>query len=431
MFGFLRPQQRIPAWRRSYARICQVQRQLFGLTSLPFLSYEATFLYQLAIDRGLIPPLPNEAPECCRLRKLRRADLVAEEAPAVYVAAFGMLLAGVKLQDDVNDSGRWYNRWLNWKYRRPVQRAKELLAAMSPQIPTRVTDAIAAHSCLERQSQKVSLAEYARPTGDGFAAVFEGFLSCIETQAGTGVQRHFSDIGRCVGEAIITWDCAVDYDRDGVTGEFNPLRDTSEVRESLTACLLRLAMIAWETPIDSTCRRVVADVTERVRRRRDQRLVTHPIRRLERWGLIRQRGFAYARCDGCDALCAVGECCECIGGAGEATAGLGGECCAGTSACNAPCCCEGLICCDACAPTKASKKQNETSEQPAARGASPYAEYVEREGVTSGDLNPAGYVLIDGDKIPAKTRSGRYLADGTRVHIVRADPFGVTVTPAQ
>ena len=73
MFGFLALRQKIPEWRRSYARMCQVQRYLFGLTALPFLSYEATFLYQLAIDLHLPPELDTNSPVCCLLKRLGRS----------------------------------------------------------------------------------------------------------------------------------------------------------------------------------------------------------------------------------------------------------------------------------------------------------------------------------------------------------------------
>ncbi len=84
MFGFLKPTGRISEWRQSYARVCQTQRRMFGLTSLPFLSYEATFLYQLAVDTKLIPALSSDAPECCRLRRLQNP----EQQPDVAVAEF-------------------------------------------------------------------------------------------------------------------------------------------------------------------------------------------------------------------------------------------------------------------------------------------------------------------------------------------------------
>ena len=63
MFGFLRPRPQSDDYRRAYARLCVHQRQRLGLRSLPFHSYEAVFLYQLALDAGAVAPecLPTSA----------------------------------------------------------------------------------------------------------------------------------------------------------------------------------------------------------------------------------------------------------------------------------------------------------------------------------------------------------------------------------
>lgn len=159
MFGFLAPRQKIPEWRRSYARVCQVQRHLFGLTSLPFLSYEATFLYQLAIDLNLASPLTDRDPVCCRLRRLDRFR-VSHDKAAIFAAAFGMMLAGVKLEDDVHDSGNWFNRSLHWHYRHRILKATKLLASFTPSLPDAVSSAVARHMRLERNNQRVTVEQY-------------------------------------------------------------------------------------------------------------------------------------------------------------------------------------------------------------------------------------------------------------------------------
>lgn len=99
MFGFLKPMQPSRDWSQSYARICQIQRSLFGVTSLPFLSYEA---------------------------------------------AFGIFLLGVKLQDDLVDSNRWYNRMLWVIYRARVRSAERILDSLSPGLVAYLA------SCIER-----------------------------------------------------------------------------------------------------------------------------------------------------------------------------------------------------------------------------------------------------------------------------------------
>jgi hypothetical protein len=49
MFGFLHPAPASRAYRRCYARLCQFQHLHYGFWSLPFHSYEATFLFA-AVD---------------------------------------------------------------------------------------------------------------------------------------------------------------------------------------------------------------------------------------------------------------------------------------------------------------------------------------------------------------------------------------------
>lgn len=437
MFGFLAPGKRIPEWRRHYARVCQYQRKLFGLTSLPFLSYEATFLYQLAVDHGLIVALPETAAECCRLRQLPTSDVGQDEAAASFAAAFGLLLAGVKLQDDVRDSGRWYNRLLLWKYQKQINQACGVIESAAPGILQNIQTAIAEHSTLESDGTAASIEQYSKPTGDGFAAVFAGFLRCFESTSDAGAPDKFAMIGEQVGRAIIAWDCAVDFEKDRIRGEFNPLENDGDVQKAFDACLLSLARIGWLLPNGSSSQDVIAGVVARVRARRCRKPSTAPTRLLERWGLVREKGFAYAGCDGCEALCAIGECCQCLGGAGEAATGCA-ECfvCSETptACCAIPCDC--CIACPSCndgddlcsSKKKADKKiQKETAADRASQPSGPYSEYIDSTGTADTNLNPSGFVVLNDNRIPAKSASVGYIDAGTLVRVVRCDPFGVHV----
>ncbi len=435
MFGFLAPQKRIPEYRRSYARVCQYQRRLFGITSLPFLSFEAAFLYQLASDFGLISTLPEAAPECCRLRRIPKSDSLNDEPVGSFAAAFGVMLAGIKLRDDVADSGRWFNRVAWWKYRRQVRHANDLLASFDPALPDQVTSVIAEHAALE-QTSSCCVEEYAVPTGNGFAAIFASLVRRLQNDSALSehaecLELTFSKIGDRVGRAIIAWDCAVDFDKDKVRGDFNPLKSQADVRRSLDYSLLQLSEIGWLLPEHSTSGRLIASVLDRVRLAIDSPPKQHPVRRWERWGLIRERGFSYARCDGCEVCCAVGECCECAGGAGEAA-----SCCAGAGHAGGCCCAD---CCAECAcfstqsgcVSDTQKKKNSSAASEKNDGPGPYAQHHGQTGISASDLNPAGFVMFDGEKVPARTASGNYLPSGSAVRVVRTDMFGVTVTAVE
>ncbi|MFO0999344.1 MAG: DUF5685 family protein [Planctomycetaceae bacterium] len=419
MFGFLKPTGRISAWRQSYARVCQTQRRLFGLTSLPFLSYEATFLYQLAVDTKLIPTFSPDAPECCRLRRLRNPEQQPDTAVAEFCAAFGMLLAGVKLQDDADDHGRWHNRFALWKYAKQVQAASQYLEGICHGLTEEVQTILRQHKQSEMSQTAMSVEDYCRPTGDGFALLFRSLAAL----AG-GACPLFDSIGRHVGHAIISWDCAVDFHKDQIYGEFNPLKSAAEADDSLRFCLLELAKLGWALPAeDSVCSNVIQSVSRRVHSRL-HRTDNHVCRTsmLERWGLVRAKGYQYARCDGCE-ICAVAECGEC-GCAAVQGAAEGASCCLSGSP-GSPCCCDALCCWGSgCGSTEEKKKEpaHPVTDQP-----SLYEQFHGRDGIAYGDLNPQGFVMIDEQRLPGRADGSSYIADRTKVRVVKTDPMGVTV----
>lgn len=427
MFGFLAPARRIPKWRQSYARVCQFQRKLYGLTSLPFLSYEAAFLYRLAIDFELLPELPESAAECCRLKRLPDADCAPDVQVAEFAATFGVLLAGIKLQDDIQDSGRWFNRLLLWKYRRQIEAAHEFIGATTPDLGVEVAAALKQHAEIEvavsSRRKNYSLEEYSQPTGSGFGAAFVAFARLLRPGEKEETTVRFRELGEHVGRAIIGWDCAVDFEQDRIKGHVNPLKTEREVQQALEFALLQLAQIGWQLPESSICSQVLSQVSHRIRRRRAQPVADQATRRLERWGLIREKRFAYARCDGCEGLCLIGECCECAGGAGEAA-----SCCtaadAGSACCDAACFIPDCLGCSS--PRKG--KTSATGKTSASESeASEYARFQDSEGVADSSLNPSGFVMIENERVPARSETGEFIEAGTSITVVSTNAFGVFV----
>lgn len=433
MFGFLSPRTRLPQWRRSYARVCQHQRALFGLSSLPFLSYEAAFLYQAACDSGLISQLPGSAPTCCKLRRLREAE-PDDRSVGRYAAAFGMLLAGIKLDDDVADSGRVGNRLLRWKYRKQVATARSVLDRHSPGLVAQTESIVAEHMRLEALATPPPLEDYTAPTGRGFGLLFE--------QLHPGDGTTFRSLGEAIGRAIIAWDCAVDFEFDRIHGHYTPLNSQSDVEDALHFCRLQLATAGWQLPVGSVSRKLLLSVSQRVAARMQQVPRREPTRLLERWGLIREKGFAYAGCDGCEAACAVTECCgggaECCGGIAECAecggaAGSAG-CCAEQPVCcivpDAACCCGDAYfsCCDRA--STGDKQPSGTGRKLSGGNTSMFEPYLGHSG-RSALLDPIGYVEINGEQLAARSESGGIIDAGTVVTVVGTDEFGVVVRKAE
>ncbi|MCA9084744.1 MAG: hypothetical protein KDA81_11840 [Planctomycetaceae bacterium] len=421
MFGFLAPRTSIPAWRQAYARICQHQRRLFGLSALPFLSYEATFLYQTAIDFLVLPPLPSDSAQCCRLKRLSAVETERQLVTGRYAATFGLLLLGVKLQDDVQDSGRWHHHLLHRIYRQRISAAEGLLTDIAPTAMLTVRNAIERHSQMERESPSIPIEQYAQPTGDAFAAIFQGLAEKTAPSDST-VMESFSHIGRHLGHAIIAFDCAVDFEHDRIRGEYNPLPDHAACRKALQVCQMELSRLGWMLPSQSTGAVVVASVAERIRRRMSGPPVEDSCRRLERWGVVREHGYTYARCDGCDVACVGGECCGDIGAA------IAAPDCAGRF------CCE--VAGDGCFHFGCNRDRNHgchSTKVPTSTPINsayadwPYREYHGRHGKTVSALTPTGFVEIDGERIPAKSMGGEFMEAELPVKVTYTDSFGVGV----
>jgi len=408
MFGFLKPSTPIREWRQSYARICQYQRELFGLTSLPFLSYEATFLYQLLIDERLTAALPENSRTCCRLRRISQADERRDEEAATLVASFGMLLAGIKLQDDVRDSNRWHNRLLWRKFRRPTEQAHGILTDRSPEVAHGIANALLRHAKLEQSGRHLDIREYAGPTGSGFAAVFRAVASAIMSDPDPQWESQFAEYGRHLGHAIIAWDCAQDFSKDRFQGHFNPLRTPADVARSFDYCRLELARLGWALRLSSASRQVVESVSARVQRRAERGLHADNVRRMERWGLLRDRSSAYARCDACE-VCGALDCCEAVECLNCASGG-----------------------CDSCWPCHTESERqpsgNLTVKDPSPSGLE--STHVGKLAVTDGALSPSGFVVIQGERIPARSDGGLLLEDNLPVRVTSGDAFGVNVRSA-
>ena len=241
MFGFLNPRPHTPAYRQAYARLCQNQRANFGVRSLPFHSYEAVFLYQVALDLGAFPASVMPAVKCCRLSKPANLHRESDAAVGRFCAGVGVLLASIKLEDDVRDAKgvltRLSRRAASWALNRKILAARRLFTSLDGRFDANVRRLIADHHLLEQPGRTMSIGEYAEPTAHAFGYVFSR-LSRLDQ-----LSRHESflmAIGRHVGAALIAFDCATDWHRDRRRGEFNPLADEEAVEESLVYSLSQL-----------------------------------------------------------------------------------------------------------------------------------------------------------------------------------------------
>ncbi|MBI1916809.1 MAG: hypothetical protein HYS12_19045 [Planctomycetes bacterium] len=297
MFGLMNPGRQDTVFRRAYARCCQHQRRTYGLTSLGFLSYESVLLYLFALDAGKLTSTDLPGYTCCRLRSLPPRTSPAEREVARFCASLGLLLAHVKVTDDIRDRGSLGARLFRWALRRRFRTAFDYFERLDGQFARRVEQFITGHLALEKVGRALSLEDYARPTAEAFRYVF-GLMARLP-----GLEsRHevLARLGEHVGAAIIAFDCAADWHKDRRRGEFNPLPDgEASVQAALASCRDRLARAAVECRLAfgaaSHTARALAGVRARIphlcnRARACEEVRASTETRLQGWGLVRKKG---------------------------------------------------------------------------------------------------------------------------------------------
>lgn len=297
MFGLMNPGRQDTTFRRAYARCCQHQRRAYGLTSLGFLSYESVLLYLFALDAGTLSAEDLPPYTCCRLRPLPSRPPSAEGQVARFCAALGLLLAHIKVSDDVRDGRSLPARLARWLLRRRFRAAFDHFGRLDAGFTQRVEQFIEDHLALEKAGTPIALADYARPTADAFGYVFGlmARLSGLEAQPDL-----LNRLGQHVGAAIIAFDCAVDWSRDRRRGDFNPLPDGEQSAEAALAyCRERLTQAAQECRAafgdNSHAAHALLGVRERIAGR-CRASVCASVRagadsRLRRWGVRRKGAF--------------------------------------------------------------------------------------------------------------------------------------------
>ena len=287
MFGFLRPSPQSNDYRRSYARLCVHQRQRLGIRSLPFHSYEAVFLYQLALDAGAVDAGCLPIQRCCKLGGRANVAVAGDAEVGMFCASFAVLLASIKLDDDIRDSRSTLARFAKFVLRNRIAQAKNHLRKYDPAFDPTVAGFLAEHHRLERPGRAVTLAEYVEPTAEAFGYLFGLFAGAIRRPDQRDVLRT---IGRHIGRALIAFDCAADWHRDRLRGEFNPLPDESAVERSLEFCWNQLSDSADVARVcfghRSRAATTASRVADRIANFRPSGLRTCPARP-NRWAMLK------------------------------------------------------------------------------------------------------------------------------------------------
>ncbi len=422
MFGFLRSAPDHLAWRRAYSRCCQGVRREHGLRAVPWLSYESVALYLAASDLGGIPRPPESWPTCCKLRAGRNLSSAPDAVVLRYCAAAGLLLLGVKLEDDVRDSGSWAARILRWNLRKPIRRAAMTLNGFDAGLTDRLAACVGDHLAVERTGDEASLSETVRPTAAGFGHLFAGLAGTLPLQRRAASRDALRSLGERIGAAIIRHDCAVDREADLKRGEFNPLRSPEESEAALDDAIDDLTTAAREwrefAGPQADLSRLLEHRVDAIAGLTDRTIGLDPRCRadLERAGLARAPGSVYAATN----PCAIIEILECCGGIADCVSCLAPshhDPCRRSGCGNITWCC--TPCDDLCGTSNTTGGPNDDSTSP----------LIGMKGKCLTALKPGGMIRVAGVRRRAEAQ-GEHLPKGTRVVVIAAESFGLLVRRA-
>lgn len=425
-------------YRQVYASLCSWQRQTFGVRASILISYEAVFLYQLAVDAGLIDSPAEKTPTCCKLRNDWPNHWNVNPEAAEFVSAFAILLARIKIEDDIRDSGDWLARGGNWFWARAFRQSNDYFNRLDARLIPEIDRLVDEHLSLEKRRFSGSPEEFAAPTANAFGVIFKSFANHILKESYEKVNLFYK-IGQSIGAGILLSDCVFDFQRDLRRGEFNPMQNLHQLPEYRQASLKAFSRAGWDceqlsvdqgSPLASQILRFgfarIDQFNALIETKSAQDRLRTP-RRLHHRSSLRA-GFCDCDipCDGCGGGCdgCGGGCDGCDGGAPDA--GVGSD--------SPPMCISGFFCCDPCIDPGCDSKKKRPEMQPSIESLKPDsimdADLEDQLGVADCPLNPTGYILVDGERYPAKT-NGQFCDIGQQVRVISKSSFGFVVEPIE
>ncbi len=157
MFGFLEPHLQPIDYRAAYSRCCQHQRVNHGLASLTFLSYEAVFAYLWWLDATGHPASLLPQQRCCRLRLPEPLSQVPDAEIQKFCGALGVLLASIKLDDEIRDRRSLRARIAKRILTKQERESLAFFRSLDPEFAVRKKNFVAQHVAMETNGRPVTL----------------------------------------------------------------------------------------------------------------------------------------------------------------------------------------------------------------------------------------------------------------------------------
>jgi Family of unknown function (DUF5685) len=154
-----------------------------------------------------------------------------------------MLLADIKLQDDIRDDGSLLARSMRRFLRSAIVKARDYLRRMNVNQFMLINRNHDLHLEFEEFQKVVELHNYVIPTANAFGTLFEMMPEPGPRSSST---HSLFSIGFHLGAAILAVDCFFDWERDLQTGSYNPVRNRVEATDAAQVALHHLSLVVAE-----------------------------------------------------------------------------------------------------------------------------------------------------------------------------------------
>ena len=228
MFGFLRPRAQSLLYRSFYSRLCQHQRNFYGLSSLVCLNYEAVFLYAIAYDLQRLDDHSIRRQHCCRLRKDNSLREAEDSEIGLFLSSAGLLAASIKLEDDLADNNGLVSGLIKKLLHKKFERVRRYFNNLDPVFERRIGDIVQSQGSIEK-SARTELSEFCKPTVEAFGYIFQLFSRLSDIFE----QERLGRLAQHIGRAIILYDQAIDFHHDKKMGNYSIVSSASEIESFL------------------------------------------------------------------------------------------------------------------------------------------------------------------------------------------------------
>lgn len=198
-----------------YCGLCNALGADYGALGRLTVNYDMTFFYML-LDS--LTTESERAQGTCPTAPWKKRTIVQNQTLHPFMGAVNLYLAGLKLQDDIEDQGGFSRKVGYHTLRTRLTLAKNKLTQLG--VDVKKAQALFQHQQVAERSG-VALADYYQTTAEGLAFFLTEGSKLL--QLPEQVQRDLAEIGYELGKVIYVMDSFVDYPSDTKNDKFNAL----------------------------------------------------------------------------------------------------------------------------------------------------------------------------------------------------------------